>query len=114
MSRQSRPHPTRRTRPDHPNQSPPVRTRLGLAAEMIAQATGQPIERCQRMLADFSAVKGKPPGDRVMTEAEYESTRESLRAELPGIRTWLVHGAIEAAEHPDEIAELQRVAASRN
>ncbi len=82
--------------------------------EVLATVSNRPLAEVERTIADFAAVKGSPPGDRVMSEAEYRETRQALRAEMFGIKRWLMEGAIEAREHPGEIAEFRRQAAQRN
>lgn len=89
----------------------PVRTRLGLMAEIVAEASGRSLAECRSLLEDIKAVKGAP-GDGPMSESEYQTQRAELMTELPGIRAWLIRGAAEA--DPREFADFRWQAAHRN
>jgi hypothetical protein len=90
----------------------PARTRTVLLAQIIAEASGQPVDQVQGLLANFQAVKPGSIQDAAMSEDEYQGMLAQFRKELPGIRAWLARGAADA--DPAEMAEFMFRALSRN
>ena len=91
----------------------PSRTRSGLMAEVLAAASGRPVESVGALLAAFRA---SCPGfrDAEIPEDEYRRLRAGLMGELPGIRAWLARGADRAAADPARLREFERALASMN
>jgi hypothetical protein len=71
---------------------PIKRSMIGLMKEVLAEAAGRPIEQVDELLDKFLAAR-PAPGDRDLSEVEYQAIRASLRGDLPGIRRWLAEGA---------------------
>lgn len=76
----------------------PPRTRGEDVAAILSEASGRPPAHVRHLLDAFRAVL--PPNatrlDTVVPEPEASELLAKLRTELPGIRAWLVRGAMEA------------------
>jgi hypothetical protein len=95
--------------------TPPIRTKFGLMAEIMAAASGQPIARVRQILADFRDMNVPPgKGDQLMSESEYQEKRAQMMGELPGILNWMMREAASANADPKVIAELRFRDAHRN
>lgn len=71
------------------------RTRLELIRTILAEASGHPAEEVGSLLTMFLAVH--PATDAPLSEDEYQAQLAALRGEMPGIRQWLLEGAMKAA-----------------
>ena len=70
-------------------------TNAEVMAQILSEASGKPVEEVQQFVAELAKGFGSRTKLNVeLSEADAAELLRALRKELPGIRQWLIEGAL--------------------